>query len=237
MSSQNDRRRTLAVVAGVSGLLVGVPIATAAPLVVYEFGSGTTGSNAPTIVAPSVVSSASDFVDGGGLVETFNTSSVTGTVLPTIQHTGNSTGSALLSESAAHAATDYYTFSITPASALTIGGISFDISTSYAAQASNFPQVYVRSDAGGDNFQTPLGGAIYSGLNSANQTLFIDLRNVAALQNITGTTTFHLIQADGATGTGAFIRLDNVTLDTVPEPSALAILALGGISTLARRRK
>lgn len=67
--------------------------------------------------------------------------------------------------------------------------------------------------------------------------LFIDLSGVSALQNVTDPVTFRFYLYSSVTNNdGKIVRMDNVTLDTVPEPSVAILGLLGSMSLLRRRR-
>ena len=72
----------------------------------------------------------------------------------------------------------------------------------------------------------------------------IDLSGLAALQGLTDTTVeFRIYLSDFSSATSRIHELDNISVSAdvvttaVPEPSSMALLGLGGIALLARRRK
>ena len=79
------------------------------------------------------------------------------------------------------------------------------------------------------NFGTDLGD-----LTSTWEVQSYDLSAVSAIEN--QSTVFFRIVLDGATSSSGNNRFDNITIEGVPEPSALLLSAVGCLALLRRRR-
>lgn len=73
-----------------------------------------------------------------------------------------------------------------------------------------------------------------SGAQLSNYT--INLGGIPALQNTTEAVNFRFYLYSSTSHDGKIVRMDNVVLDTVPEPSAAALALLGSVYLLRRKR-
>jgi hypothetical protein len=166
---------------------------------------------------------------------------------------GNGSTNSLASEH--WAINDYYQF----AANTTAGGgnfftnlsVSFDITRS-ATGPSNFVFQYSADGSSyssfGANFmvQTNGGASGFSswapGTPASGYSISFDLSSLTALAN-DPTASFRLVDLSAPSGTAGTLRVDNFlvsgTLITVPEPSSLALAAMGGAAFLVafRRRR
>ncbi len=70
-----------------------------------------------------------------------------------------------------------------------------------------------------------------------NSGFAFTLNNFPALQNVNGPVTFTMYVNPGSTGTDArAVDFDNITLDSVPEPSSVLLGGIGLIALFRRRR-
>ena len=186
----------------------------------FEFDSDLTSSDASTSWTTTNLSS------GGGVPTGFDGS--LGQPAPSLALTmGDINDGTLLDD-------DYYSFSITPGASaeLDFTQFTFDI-YKVSGGASVTGRLYSSIDA----FTAELGNGTISALTTW-ETKTIDLSGLAP---VTAATEFRLYLETGGTFGPNGVKLDNLTLDgdvtVVPEPSTTALLGLGGLALILRRRQ
>jgi hypothetical protein len=122
---------------------------------------------------------------------------------------------------------DYYTFTITPGASLQFESFSIDIN-----KISGGADVFARLYSDIDGFGSEIGNAQVSPTDEWN-TYSIDLSGLAAQ---TTPTEFRVYLETGGTFGPNPIKLDNITVTAVPEPSLAALCSLGLFGFLRRRR-
>lgn len=114
--------------------------------------------------------------------------------------------------------------------------IKFDARGSYAVPGGvAFAEFFSEVSGGGTSSAAILGGApLAINANPAIWTSFMFTQIAGA--DVSGGVTLQLGATNGpAPGTNMFY--DNVSVSIVPEPASLALLGLGGLAVLARRRR
>ena len=224
-----------------------------AVLALYDFET-TTGGAASTISSASTVSgpgySLSTFTGGIGLQGSVpDTGAITATSTTGVGTTTNSRhlvvrvggtdATARTEEQAAVTANDYYGFTITPdvGAPLTLTSLSFDLTRSGTFSG----RVFVRSSLDGytANLYT-------NDLPASSNTLapITPIALGAAFTDVSEPVTFRIYFADDSstrvdtdTNSGIVYRMDNVSLQGVPEPGSTLLLVLGAAGFLTRRKR
>jgi hypothetical protein len=147
---------------------------------------------------------------------------------------------------AAVAAGSYVGFTITPVAgqALNLTSLTFSTSPTWGASTTASWRVATLSSVGGfgsaanalnvTGQDTGVSGLAYLSVN-------IDLTGTA-YQNLTSPVEFRMYLSDSASGATSYQRIDNVVLNGtttavgIPEPTSLALLGLGGLAMIRRRR-
>ncbi|WP_435892612.1 PEP-CTERM sorting domain-containing protein [Oceaniferula spumae] len=219
------------------GLLAGTSSSMAATLASYEFNNpdpGAAGAGTETVDFTSsdtdMNSTASIFSSGAGfdMNRTQVSNGFTSGGLGLSAGQGNDLAGAI-------AANDYFTFTVTAESGFILNLQNLTLDVGRAANGAE--DFYVFSDVDGFADGQQIGSAVdittagtslpvdlsdskYSGLSSIEFRIYVDDR---ASNNDTSSATF----------------VDNVVLtgDAVPEPSSVALLGLGGLALILRRRK
>lgn len=153
---------------------------------------------------------------------------------------------ACTSEAATVSAGGYFSFTLTPAAGqtLNLSDLQFDVANGANSGAGLYRGYVLRSSL--DNYATDLAAADPTGIpttyveGATMQHITADLSG-ASFQGLTSGTpvTFRfyawLTNASGARA----VDFDNITVNggLVPEPASLAMLVLGGLGVLVRRRK
>ena len=152
---------------------------------------------------------------------------------------GGTDATARTEEQAAVTANDYYGFTITPdvGAPLTLTSLSFDLTRSGTFSG----RVFVRSSLDGytANLYT-------NDLPASSNTLapITPITLGAAFTDVSQPVTFRIYFADDSstrvdtdTNSGIVYRLDNVSLQGVPEPGSTLLLVLGAAGFLTRRKR
>ncbi len=207
-----------------------------AAIVSYQIsGADNTAKRAPTSVDSNV--SASSIVNGAGM-------STSGTLFKEFP---SSSGdyiivnrsnyiSGVSTEAEAVTAATFYRITLTPnlSVTMTLQTLNFD-TLWYNADPS--ATMFVRSDAGGDNFSTNLGS--YDVTTNTRTPRSINLS--ASAVDFSGTTApisfrFYMYSTIHANNNTA--GLDNIELiGVVPEPASMGLVLIGGAGLLLRRRR
>lgn len=207
----------------------------------YSFTSG----RASTDSDPN--STASTF-DGGpgfqsGSVDNSFIDTAHGNPAPSIAIDSTFTDGTSGSQASALTNNDYFTFTISPMSGFPINFSSLSFDFANYSSTSTFPteNFFVRSSA--DNFGANLASAVTATAISAGafSSTTIDLSSKAALQNVTTPIEFRIYVYDSTNTAGRGALLDNITVNSVPEPSTWAMMIagaglLGATQRLRRKR-
>jgi hypothetical protein len=182
----------------------------------YDFG---------TASVPSVSSSDSDlnsaasaFSAGAGYATVITPDTTRGNPAPDLTIPAATMAD---SQALALSGNDYFTFNLTPVSAVNLSTLKFDIAVEGSVTASYFLQAAV----GAGSFANVGSTVSTSSTTWSTQTISL---SAAQFQSLTLPVTFRIYVFDNAKS-GASMRglLDNVTLDAVPEPSTWAMMGLG----------
>lgn len=202
-------------------------VAQIVPQVVVQYDFGTTGTPTTASSVTSTDWTASNFTAGPGLSVSTTTISV-GDPAPSFYARSDQTNS---SGALALTSNDYFSFTITPLNGyiLDLGDISLDFAASWSSTVNR-------------------GFAIYSSINgfSSTENAIYSFSTTAAVspagtfsthsislagedyQGITSAVTFRIYLWDGASSTTSYLYVDNVTINTIPEPAPV-MLAIGGV--------
>jgi len=133
-------------------------------------------------------------------------------------------------------ATGISSFTLTPgASPLSLASLTFDYGfQNIAADGTYFLEITSSLTAATVLYSSPVNNAATGNVAATGRS--VDLSANAAFQNLTGPVTFTFKFNDTHAGTTRYHVLDNVVLNTVPEPSS-ALLALPAVFLLARRSR
>ncbi|BDS05697.1 hypothetical protein NT6N_07370 [Oceaniferula spumae] len=119
---------------------------------------------------------------------------------------------------------------------------SFDYVTSNTQLGGTLPSWIIGAGSGTDRFaaNTIAGGDLNSTAGSHNVSITINQADLLSAGVTSGDNIYIRIEKPGSGGNGrsAIYEIDNVLLvDNVPEPSSTALLGLGAIGFLLRRRR
>lgn len=183
----------------------------------YDFGT-------PTV--PSLTSSDSDlnsvaspFTAGAGFASALTPDTTRGNPAPDITVPAGTSPS---SAAAAITGNDYFSFTLTPVTAVSLTNLTFDTAVSGNVTASYF----VQASVGAGGFSN-VGSTVSTG-SSTFSTQTISL-SAPQFQNLTLPVTFRIYIFDDKSGSMSDL-LDNVTLNgiaSVPEPGTWAMMGLG----------
>lgn len=226
------------------------PLSQAVVLANFNF-AAVTGNAASTISSASTVTGSGytvgPFSGGTGLQGSVpNTGAITATSTTGSANTqhlvvrvGGTDATSRADEAGAITANDFYGFTITPdaGAPLSLTSLSFQLGRSGTFSG----RVFVRSSL--DGYATTL---FSDDLTSATTTLVsatpIDL--TAGFADLTEAVTFRFYFADNSasitdadTTASIVYRIDNITLEGVPEPASAVLLGAAGIIPLVRRRR
>ncbi len=222
--------------------LGGMAMSSAATVASYQF-DGASATPASSDTDPN--STAQPFgvgagINGGALrYSTYNSTTGTRSVA---MFTAETDGTDELSTVAAN---DYWTFTVTAVTGtLNLDTLSFNHGGSVNIESTIFVRssiddfattiyttgIYVVSSGGAVNGFTPPSG-------SSPHLAVVDLASNPAYQGLT-TITFRLYGFDNSSTTAdtGGVRIDNVQLTTIPEPSALLTAAIFSLIPITRRR-
>lgn len=213
-------------------LTVGLTTAAQADLVANYSFDGSSRASFDT----DLTSVASAFTDGPGWVALID--AARGNPTPSISVDSNQTDS---SQGGAITANDYYTFTITPNVGVTLNlmTLSFDFANYTNNGAFPTENIFVRSSL--DNFSTNLAGATTVTVASAGTFTNASISLTApGFQTVTTPIEFRLYIYDGSSNVDKGALLDNVILQSIPEPSVYMLLGVGlllcGQRFLGRRK-
>jgi hypothetical protein len=120
---------------------------------------------------------------------------------------------------------------LTPGETITV---TFDLKESSGAGGVIFAELFSEIAGGGVSKSEILGGAPLFGNSNFSSRSFTTTLG----PNVTGGVTFQFaVSTGGAPGSFATGTFDNVSITVIPEPSSLALLGLGGLALVARRRR
>ncbi|HVJ46690.1 MAG TPA: hypothetical protein VM511_09920 [Luteolibacter sp.] len=198
--------------------------------------------------AGAVVVAQYTFTSGSFTSSDSDANSAAGTITETGFTSTNTTTNAPIPGSATRAITldqiddtfttdHYYQFTITPTSGtLNLGQLTFLYNTSAAGATNNSAYRLRYSDLSGPvGLFIDLGTTAYA-TGTTPLTGSFDLSS-AAFDNLSSGITFRIDVIDsGSASSGASVRIDNIIVDTVPEPG-IALLGVMGAFALIHRRK
>lgn len=148
----------------------------------------------------------------------------------------NASGGSIDSLESAQSTGDYITFTIGNAtnSLFSISQISFQ----YTASADGFAGVssHLLTSATGFTNSDSLKTTTFSDSNGTTPVT-VPLSGNTALQNLAGPLEIRIYFSDSTASTAASHRVDDIVIEGTPEPGSLALMAIGGLCILHRRRK
>lgn len=231
------------------GLLIGAYSASAEVVALYNFVDDG-GANQATSKDLNVATNALDWTGGPWLAEDGDgnspgISTSSNTAFGRTEDTGTATADGdTLAEAIADGSYIGFTFDAN-GSSTDLNSLAFDHSFTSVFDGGSFSLAVMNSDTGftdGDELETFT--FTFADKNDSNTNVdpvgrFIDLSSVASLQGVTGTTEFRFYLYDNSNSQSRINRVANVTLDgdVVPEPTSLALLGLGGLCMMSRRRR
>lgn len=112
--------------------------------------------------------------------------------------------------------------------------LSFDFKELSGAGGVVFAEFFTLDSGGGVTSSQILGGAPLFGSSSFTPRLF----NIPLVANVDGGVTLQFAVSTAAIS-GSFVNatFDNVSMTVIPEPASAALLGLGGLALIARRRR
>ncbi len=201
-------------------LLVAASVSTAARadvvLARYDFGTTTTPSLASSDT--DLNSFASAFTAGPDFLTALTPSTALGNPAPCISIGATTTPNA-------QSANGYYSFTLTPVSAVNLTTLTFDYAVSGTVTANYLVQAAV-----GAGSYSNVGSSVSTGLASWTTTTPALSLSAPQFQNVTLPVTFRIYIWDNKTGGSMSDLLDNVTVNgftAVPEPSTWAMMVAG----------
>lgn len=242
-------RPLLNITAFIAALAFAIPFSSNAAVALYEFGTPVGGR--------SVASSATDFgvVAGNLLFGPGFPTPTPSTGAPTALQSGISTSvggpanslflrnATNTSEALAITNNKYISFTITPTTPVSLTSLSFNYLVGTISGSISATNYFLRTDAGGDNFNTNMGsGTITNTSPGFAAATSVDLSSASTLQGLTDPTTIRIYFYGGViggdlNGNNSVTRLDNLTLNAIPEPSGAALLTVSLLGCLIVRRR
>jgi hypothetical protein len=206
-----------------------------AVIALYSFASGSAAST-----DSDSGSTAGNFTIGAGLTNA-GLSTTSNNAFARSDTTAASEAAAADTPSAG-TGTSYFGFTVTPGTTLSLTSLTFKsaYNAATAGGAAATASYFVRSSR--DNFTTDISSTFnetyqdVTGANGTFTTRTVDL-SAASFQNLSSAVEFRIYIYDNSTNVNQTPRLDDVTLNGVPEPSSVGLAALGGLGLLARRRR
>ncbi|MBC2603416.1 hypothetical protein [Puniceicoccus vermicola] len=144
----------------------------------------------------------------------------------------------------------YFEFTLTPSSATDFGTLTADITAQVISSSDpgNSFEAHYLLRSSQDGFVSNIGtGSISTpstDANSGSNRTGEFSADISSFQDIDSTITFRLytyVTSDGSLNSNHVIRLDNITVNAIPEPSqaaiAFGIVSLAAIASVRRRRK
>ena len=213
--------------------------ADAATLVNYEFTGASPAQTSGDLSGSDVTHGA---YTGNGGASTRGFSSSTNSIFVRWNATGALAADGdTLAEAIANEAYATFTVTNTTATAYDLTNLTFDIFFDPYDTVTT-TSVFVMTDLSGFTDGDELGGVTYApgagpGPSDTPDTITVDF---SSLGNLSAGASFEsrLYFVDDADTADKIFRVDNVTVngDVVPEPGSLALLGLGGLCVLRRRR-
>ena len=213
--------------------LVSLPSASAAVLAVYAFNSAS-----PSATSSDANVTAGDVTVGPGFTGGFSSS---GNAFARSTGTSGST----VSFANASTANDYFSVTIGPNSGynMNLDSLTFDYGYSSVVNTGGDLRAYVTtSDDSHAAFESFFTTTATDGTNTITFPISanVDLTG-AEFQSISSDIEFRIYLSDAYNNNDVIHRIDNVTLNgtvaAVPEPSSAALLGLGSLALILRRRR
>ncbi len=169
-------------------------------------------------------SAASAFTDGPDWVASIDP--VRGNPTPSISVDSAQTDGS--TQSGAITANDYYTFTITPNPGVTLNLTTLSFDFANYTNSGVFPTENIFARSSFDNFSANLAAATTVSAASAGTFTNVNISLTAAgFQNVTAPIEFRLYIFDSTTNVDKGALVDNVILQSVPEPSVYMLLGVG----------
>ena len=225
-------KKYIALLAG-SALAFHAGSASAATIVSYDFTGGSASQTGG-------IATGSDTTVGGFTSGNNGGTGISGSSEVLFARTNSTGASTADGDSLADAIANdtYWTFTVTNTTGgdLDLGTLTFNY---WATSGFGTFTTYVMSDVDGftDGDEIGSGSIDAPAVNSAalQELQTIDISSLGTLAD-TDSIEFRLYIVDASTANNRIHRIDDVTVNEVPEPGSLALLAIGGLCMVRRRR-